>query len=342
MYFGIAGKMMAKLKRLKKIPVEAIRPKPIPERSKKSKPLPVQGPPRPDRNMEVKQRPSTPMSKSKTVKVPQPPSPVLRRERASAQEQPESSGYRTIKLKSDEWLFSQVTAIASCHIVDGYKITPTTAKFVNNNHNAWSNENMQKYYQTFIGAHNFYNHKQEAKFSYGFVCDAAIRPVVLDKETNETVFYVDLLVATNAKEPPNPAVISRMKLDKLTTWSMGCISTSLQCSRCGMLSENPEDDCNHMKYELGRKYITPLGTMEKTAAIVVDKKDDGSPGTIEFVDISVVDDPAFKGSVSGYKLEFPPNQDIYFRIPMGAWERKGENKNGVLHWHKKGYVEVVS
>ena len=66
-----------------------------------------------------------------------------------------------ITLNSKDWLLTQTTAVSSVNIFDGYKITPSTSQFVNNNGNSWDTELLKKIYKTFIGCHNYKNHVQK-------------------------------------------------------------------------------------------------------------------------------------------------------------------------------------
>ena len=301
--------------------------------------LPVQAPPKPGRTDLTKKHMNGPtLTKTLTAPHKTPPKPLGRR--AQAKEENPDLGYKVIKLKSDDWLFTQLIAVSSCHIVDGFRIPSHMTQFVNHNHNAWSNDNLMKYYKTFIGAHNYYNHQQDARKSFGFVCDASIRRIEMP-EQHDFVYYTDLLVATSRVSPYDPSVVQRMDEGRVNTWSVGCVSTSLQCSRCGHVSEDPKNDCQHMQWELGRKFLSPLGDISVTAAIVVPFFADGRDGKVEFTEMSMVDDPAFPGAVSCFRIDIPPASDMFFRIPNVAWDRKNPNANGVIHWHKKGLVEVV-
>lgn len=310
------------------------------------KKLPRQKPPSVGDRYHKHPEPESPMTKTspKPPGLPEPPKPGERKVSSGPVETVDPGyGFKIVKLKSDQWIFTQVTALASC-IISGYYVDPKTIKYANNNYNCWSNEILYKYYPTFIGAQNYYNHEQDPRKSYGFIAGATIRKIQLKEAENpetDFVYYVDLLVATNKIVPPNPRVIQRMLTGELKTWSMGCDSSSLQCTKCGMLSENPEDDCVHMKYELGRRFITPLGQEAKVLAIVTPNRPSGKKGIVKFKEISMVEGPAFKGAVSGFLLDIPPGQDVFFKIPASAWNRKKTDHNGVVCWKDRGYVEVV-
>lgn len=288
------------------------------------RPLPKIGPPSPDRGK--KKKPSNNKSEPKPDIPLVSPSFVIPKDRKYQM--------AVIRLNSSDWIFSQSTAIASCAVRDGYVIPESSIKYINANHNAWPNEKMAKYYRSFIGAQHYYNHIQDPHLSYGFVLDAKLRDV-------NDVHYVDLMVATSIRDTPNERVLQRVVKDELKTMSMGCMSPSVVCSRCGHVSDG-DHDCEHLRYQLGNKFLLEDGTTSQVAAIVNDKNMDDKEEPIEFFEISWVDDNAFKGAVAGYRIDgMPRDREIYATIPYTALTRENPMHNGVSCWMRKGYVDLV-
>jgi hypothetical protein len=232
-------------------------------------------------------------------------------------------------LNSSDWIFTQVVALSSCPVGEDGHIPTDYRMYINDNGNAWSNEELKQYYGSFIGGHNYYEHEQEPERSYGFIVDAVLRPV-------DAVYYVDLLVATSSKRPPDQEVFNRICRNDLVTLSMGCESAGCQCSRCGKVyvwkeMEN-EPLCSHLNYQLGCDYIGSEGDSYTTAMIVT--------GNIEFGEISWVEDPAFSGATSNYRVGFPPNQEIFFEFPKAALERASRIFAGAKWWLDQGLITI--
>ena len=314
--------------------------------SAETTPLPMMRPPSIQDRFHTHPDPVCPVKKTppRPKFVPEVPHPSRKSDSAvGGKEDGTEYQYKVIKINSSQWILTQVAAMASC-MVDGYEIDPRTLKYVNHNHNAWANDTLYRHYPTFIGGHNYYNHQQEARKSMGFIAGASIRKVTLRDARNpdrDFVYYVDLLVATNRVSPYFPDVARRADAGELKTWSMGCNSTSLQCNKCGKISEDPKNDCYHLKWELGRRFVSPLGYQTEVVAIVYPYRENGKPGKVEFIEMSLVDNPAFKGSVSGFKINVPEDQDIFFQMPVASWNRKNPDHNGVATWANRGFIEVV-
>lgn len=204
----------------------------------------------------------------------------------------------------DEWLLSHCTIVASVDtedgpgslgksIVDGfqidrrfsnYLITPTTTKFVNNNHDAWDRPLLQQCYRTFVGGENYVEHLQIKEMSKGKIIDAAARDI-------GDSLYVDILVATQRKYRPLVAAISS---GQLKTLSMGCTVTFTQCTRCGNVAEDESQLCPHIRYFKGSKFYDDFGKERKIAELCGHKSD---PGSVKFIEASWVANPAFTGAV---------------------------------------------
>ena len=95
---------------------------------------------------------------------------------------------------------------------DDWLVSPKTAKFTNNNFDAWERKLLLASFPTFIGGENYVEHIQIPELSKGKIIDAAARDI------GDSV-YVDILVATERK---HRQLISAITNGTLQTLSMGC------------------------------------------------------------------------------------------------------------------------
>ena len=221
----------------------------------------------------------------------------------------------TISFNSDEWLFSQTTAVASVDIIDSYKISPKTAQFVNNNGNAFSDRILSKYYKTFIGSHNYKNHNQDPEESYGIIIDAVLRKVPVEGKDTEVV-YVDTLIATNRNKDPKWAKAIENGVVKFV--SMGAESSSFRCTYCGNIPTTVDEFCDHFKYSRGKYYLDEKGRKLRIAHLVEDYKNRQGQGYVDFIELSYLDvNPAFKGAATAHILDIPASTELKLDIPKG-------------------------
>jgi len=197
-----------------------------------------------------------------------------------------------------EYCLSHCTIIASVDVEEDpeHYITPETAKFVNNNYDAWERNLLLGCYKSFVGADNFVEHVQIAEQSKGKVIDAVAREVIFpgktasDKEAKS--IYVDILVATDRKHKDLVKKIESGETNKL---SMGCVVAWTFCSKCGNKAEDSVQLCHHIRYLKGNKFIDNNG-VERIIAELCGHKDD--PESVQFIDASWVKNPAFEGAVT--------------------------------------------
>ncbi|EJF05930.1 hypothetical protein ThvES_00020100, partial [Thiovulum sp. ES] len=214
-----------------------------------------------------------------------------------------SKSSKLMRFKADDWVFTQVTAITSAKKTKDGKVSQNSFQYVNTNGIAISNEDLLKYYKSFIGSHNYKDHEQEVSKSYGVVLDAVIRPV---NKTGDTVYYVDLLIATNRHK--DPAWARAIETQKVKYVSMGADSSSIQCSKCGNIAVKDTDICEHLLFETGLFYIDKDGNKQITSGWISDKKSDYSIGSIEFEEISYLTvSPAYRASALSYVIPVPKN-----------------------------------
>lgn len=236
-----------------------------------------------------------------------------------------------ITLNSDKWLLTQTTAVSSVNLFDGFKITPSTAKFVNNNGNSWDTDILRKTYKTFIGCHNYKDHVQIPAKSRGIILDAVPRKVKLND--NEWSLYVDILIATSKTEYPDwcKAIENRT----IRYGSVGCSCSTLQCSRCGHIASGPKDFCEHMRFQKGEYFIDPLtGDRLRVSRMVTAYPNDKGERSCRFTEYSYLSqNPALVASVLAHIVSIPSNTNVTFdcnrRIlksnAYGMWKPLFEN-----------------
>jgi hypothetical protein len=166
-----------------------------------------------------------------------------------------------------------------------YYITPKTAPWINNNHDAWERKLLLASYRTFIGGENYVEHLQIPEMSKGKIIDACARDI------GESV-YIDILVATHRKHAP---LIAAVTSHKLQTLSMGANVAHTTCTKCGNVAADATQLCPHIKYEKGNKFLDLLGIERKIAELCGHVADE--PGSNKFIEASWVGNPAFKGAV---------------------------------------------
>lgn len=225
-----------------------------------------------------------------------------------------------ITLNSDKWLLTQTTAVSSVNLFDGYKITPATAKFVNNNGNSWDTELLLKIYKTFIGAHNYKDHVQDPTKSRGIVLDAVPRRIKLTE--NEHNVYIDILVATNKTEYPDWC--KAIESGKIKYGSVGCSCSTLQCSRCGHIASGPSEFCEHMRWQRGQYFIDPIsGDRLRVANMVKNYPNKEGKTQCNFKEWSYLDNnPAYVGAALAYVIDIPKHTNVTFECDRRILKRQ--------------------
>lgn len=228
----------------------------------------------------------------------------------------ENKKIASVVLKSSDFLFSQASIVSSVMLEpNSYLINPRTAKFVNNNGDTWSNESLKANYSSFIGAFNYVNHVQVPEKSVGFLPDAVIRRISIDKKSNSFIYYADILVATHKD---HTALIKKILSNQVEFLSMGCDADISQCSKCG---EKFDTDmlCDDLTYHKGKYFMDHKGQRRRIAEILGTKE----PGTVSFIEASwLTEVPAFAGAAKRHSLMIPKDADIEISIPSNVLDRQ--------------------
>jgi hypothetical protein len=223
----------------------------------------------------------------------------------------------------DKYLLSWATIVGGVEPDEnGYYIVPAHGKWVNDNGNAWFNQVVLESYKSFIWAENYLEHVQVPELSKGKILDA-VAWVVREhergvKELIPTVF-VDILVATNKKKHPR---LAKSILDRrMTGLSMGCNITHSQCSACGKIFEEGEQEpCRHIRAELLAYFRGEDGKKHRKAEMCGVP---GEVGTCLYSEASWVAIPAFKHALRHDSLRVG---DAWLHKPLKAIIPRGRLK----------------
>ena len=173
-----------------------------------------------------------------------------------------------------------------------YLIRPASAHLVNNNDDAWSNEVMKASFKTFVGAFNFVEHFQNSKYAKGHIIDSVLRKIHLTQDPDDSVYFVDILVATDLAHQKLAADIRKGKVKYL---SMGCVTDLVICSFCGQRVTDASSYCHHLQFNKGSFMPDDDGVSRRVAELCGHKTLPG--GGVKFVEASWVQTPAFPGAV---------------------------------------------
>jgi len=217
----------------------------------------------------------------------------------------EASKISLAQFSPKEYMLSHATIVASVdtdrgpgplgrHLENGftvdrpfadYLVTQKSARFINNNHDAWERKLLLASFRTFVGGENYLEHLQIPEMSKGKIVDAAARDI------GDSI-YIDILVATHRKHKPLVAAINSKQLQTL---SMGANVAFTLCTKCGNRAADETQLCSHIKYEKGNKFSDILGLERKVAELCGHVKEE--PGSNRFIEASWVGNPAFPGAV---------------------------------------------
>lgn len=243
----------------------------------------------------------------------------------------------TIEINPNDWIIRQCTAVCGVDLVNG-EIPKEFVPYINDNGNSWVNDHIKKYYKTFIGGHNFFEHVQDTKVSYGFLADATLRKVEIDG--NKASLYVDVIVCTNRNKCPDNSVLREIESNQINTLSMGCLSESQRCSKCGTISDDDDTDCVHMKRQIGRQYMSRNGLSKISAIVWPEDANGNSEIGIDFIELSWVRTPAYRGATAAHEINFDRGDKVYFRMPISSINRT-DGYDAVNFWAKKGELKII-
>lgn len=195
------------------------------------------------------------------------------------------------KFTPKKYLLSWATIVGGVEPdTNGYYIVPEHSQWINDNGNAWLNQVLLESYKSFIWAENYLEHVQVPILSKGKILDAV---AWVARDGKVPTVFVDILVATNKEK--HPKLVASIQSGKMTGLSMGCNILFSQCSRCGKVFEEGEDEpCKHIKENLGRTFEGTDGKKHIQAELCGVP---GQPGSCVFTEASWVKVPAFKPAI---------------------------------------------
>jgi len=259
-----------------------------------------------------------------------------------------------ILLPTDKWFFLQNSALSSVPIMeDGHTIAEGFDKYVNDNGNTFINEDLLQFAKTYFGAPIFRDHNQDMNFIYGFVADVALRKV---KENGKYRFIVELLMAINKEVSPDVDFVKQIEETGEVKTSMGVLSTSTICSLCGNISVSDTDECHHIIFHLGDKYITPYGyksviadiasPLNKNREIPEYDEDDYDSYPMTFIENSLLSydhPPAYAGVTNSFLYHFPQTilskGVVKLSLPARAYTRT--KFSALKSFERKNQLEIL-
>lgn len=146
---------------------------------------------------------------------------------------------------------------------------------------------------------------QIPELSKGIILDAVLRPVMHKGKNGATaqVYICDLLVATDRK---HENLIKRIESGELKTLSMGGLAAVTQCSVCGRIIKEGEENCLHLDNYL-KQYVTCKDGKKHICSELCGALDPITNEYIKdsfvFVECSWVRTPAFAGAVVNYFVD---------------------------------------
>jgi len=211
------------------------------------------------------------------------------------------------KFNVNDFLFSHCTIVTSVKTADnGFWIEPPCEELVNANGNAWTTPVLLATFKSFGNAENYYEHVQVPELSKGKILDAVLRPVTYVGQTGlkADVLYCDILVATSRT---HGELVDRIEHGELTTMSMGCLAHVVQCSKCGKEIKDDDANCEHLDNELMQEFVDKNGVRRIVSELCGRsfKRNGewvGDPESLEFIEASWVEKPAFKGAVLNHMI----------------------------------------
>ncbi|MDD5651617.1 MAG: hypothetical protein PHF86_14580, partial [Candidatus Nanoarchaeia archaeon] len=162
---------------------------------------------------------------------------------------------------------------------NGYWITTATEKFINDNHDAWTCDDLLKDYKSFKRATTFVEHDQRLENAKGKCID------VIARDMGDTLL-IDVLFSVDRRHKD---LVANIENGIINAVSMGCSTAQTRCSICGNIANDPTTYCEHLRRgNKGSTYRLPDGTSRRAAELCISNT---------FFDVSLVANPAFAGAV---------------------------------------------
>jgi hypothetical protein len=180
----------------------------------------------------------------------------------------------------EKFIYIHATIMAGVKTAsNGYYVTDETAKFINENYDGWTCDDLLHDYPSFRSATTFVEHDQNIERAKGRCIDAIARKMP------DTVL-IDVLFSV---EKRHKDLVANIQSGIINAVSMGCSTEKTVCSICGKEATDPKFYCEHIRSNnKGRMFKCADGKMRKAAELCKNNR---------FFDVSVVANPAFTGAL---------------------------------------------
>lgn len=181
---------------------------------------------------------------------------------------------------TEKFIYIHTTIMAGVKTAsNGFYITSETEKYINDNHDSWTCDDLLSDYKSFKRATTFVEHDQTLENAKGKCIDAIAR------QMPDTVL-IDVLFSVDKRHKD---LVANIESNIINAVSMGCSTSKTICSICGNEAVDSSQYCDHVKQgNKGRMYMCADGKMRKAAEICKQNT---------FFDVSLVANPAFAGAV---------------------------------------------
>ena len=179
----------------------------------------------------------------------------------------------------EKFVYIHTTIMAGITTEDnGFWITPETEKYINDNNDSWTCDDLKQDYPTFRKAITFVEHDQNIERAKGKCIDAIARKL-------PDTILIDVLFSVDKRHVD---LVNNILSGIINAVSMGCSTEKTICSICGNEATDSKNYCTHIRNGKGKLFKCSDGKMRKAAEICKGNT---------FIDVSLVANPAFAGAV---------------------------------------------
>jgi len=181
---------------------------------------------------------------------------------------------------TDKFIYIHTTIMAGVKTSEkiSHYITSDTEKFINDNHDAWTCEDLIQDYPTFKRALTFVEHNQDLEKARGKCIDTIARKM-------PDTILIDVLFSVDKKHAD---LVDNIKNGIVNAVSMGCSTEKTICSICGNEAKDQSKYCSHIRNQKGSLVKCADGKTRRVAELCKGNT---------FFDVSLVANPAFAGAV---------------------------------------------
>lgn len=182
-------------------------------------------------------------------------------------------------IDTDKFIYVHTTIMSGVKTEDNnFWITAETEKYINDNHDAWTCEDLTQDYKSFRKATTFVEHDQRLEQAKGKCIDATAR------DMGDTIL-IDVLFSVDRRHKD---LVANIENGIINAVSMGCSTARTICSICGNEATDPENYCNHLRSGNKGRIFKIEGKNRRSAEICKGNT---------FFDVSLVANPAFAGAI---------------------------------------------